>query len=176
MFGLPIGLLIRVGLALALVAALAYAYHRVAESFRDQGRAEVQAVFDAYKTEQQRRVTEIVMQQQAVAERTEAAARKQEIDRAQTFATLQAQAKSVAAGSGVRFGKPAVELFDRARDSAAVTTPGPAGKPESAVAAPADSAEEFVVAMYAWAAVCKARVTEWEHFYSDLQSTVKVTP
>ena len=174
MFGLPLGLILRIGVAIFAALFLWWVWHMVDKALEHHYADPVRAEFAAYKAEQQKKVTEIVMQQQAVAEHTEATARQKEVQREQTFAQLLADAKSVAAAGGDHaFSKPAVELFDRARDSAAGQAPGPAAKPEGAAAPPANSAEEFVVQMYQWAAICKARVAEWEIFYSELQLTIR---
>ena len=61
MFGLPLGLLVRIGITIALAVAVAYATHMVLEHFRQEGRNEIQAKWDADKIERIKRTTEIVL-------------------------------------------------------------------------------------------------------------------
>ena len=92
--------------------------------------------------------------------------------RASTFAGLADRAKSIGAHSGTSFGLDAGRLFDSARSAAGGKVAGPAAKPEAAAPPVASSAEEFVVQMYEWAAICRARVDAWQEFYAGLQASV----
>ncbi len=185
MFGLPIGLLIRVGAALALAAALAWGYHLMAEHFREQGRAELRpeiATLQASIAATQARATSLALLWAAQVDKTEDKARKTEVDRAQTFATLLAEAKRVA---GPRLSATDVELLNRARRSANGETTGPTPVPDeaaatgqyavsvAAAAANTRSTNEFIVALYAWIGECKDRVDEWHIFYFGLQQATK---
>ncbi len=173
MFGLPIGLLIRVGAALALAAALAWGYHLMAEHFREQGRAELRpeiATLQASIAATQARATSLALLWAAQVDKTEDKARKTEVDRAQTFATLLAEAKRVA---GPRLSATDVELLNRARRSANGETTGPTPVPDEAAAANTRSTNEFIVALYAWIGECKDRVDEWHIFYFGLQQATK---
>jgi hypothetical protein len=55
-----LGIGIRLLIVAAVLAALAFAVHKYNEHFRDQGRAEVQVVFDAYKVAQDKQRQEII--------------------------------------------------------------------------------------------------------------------
>jgi hypothetical protein len=56
-----IGIGIRLLIVAAFLAAFAFAVHKYNEHFRDEGRAEVQAVFDAYKVAQDKQRADIIL-------------------------------------------------------------------------------------------------------------------
>ncbi len=169
MFG--IGTWIKLGLALAVVAALAYGYHRVAEHFREEGRSELRpeiAELRASIAATQQRATALALLWSSQVDKTETASHLAESNRAQTFASLQKEAAAVPHGH-----LGGISLFDRARSAASGEATGPAPQPDQATPAPASSAEEFVVAMYAWAGECRARVMDWAEFYYRLQDATE---
>lgn len=159
--------------ALALLGALAWAKHGYDERRREEGRSELRPQIAALQgsiEDTRRRATDLALLWSSQVDKTEAASRQSEVSRAETFAALSDRARRIAAPS--RLSADAVQLSDDARRAASGQTPGPAAKPPEAAPAPASSTEIFIVQMYEWAAVCKARVSEWEQFYKSLQGAV----
>jgi hypothetical protein len=177
-FLLPI--LWRVGAALLVAFVVAAAWYKVnhwcnAACVNEKEEvvsltAEV-AERDASIATTQKRATEMAMLWSAQVDKTEAAAHQTESQRVQTFSQLRDAANSVNRGSGVRFSDAGRELFDRARSAAGGEATGPAAKPAETPPPAASSAEEFVVQLYEWAAICRARVDEWASFYAGLQQS-----
>ncbi len=167
MFGLPLGLILRIGAGLALAAALAWGYHLVAEHFREQGREELRPEITALRASiatTQERATALALLWSHQVDKTEDVARRQEKDRAQTFASLQKEAAAVPHGH-----LGGISVLDRARSAAVGTSAGPTSEPDKSTPTDSASPEEFVVSLYAWIGECKARVDEWSSFYRGLQ-------
>lgn len=172
MFGIPVWLIARAAAALAVALLVAWLYHMMAEHFREQGRAELRpevAALRASIEETQRRASALALLWSAQVDKTEAAAHQSEVNRAQTFADLQNDARRAAGAGAAHFSGVAVGLLERARSAASSETTGPSAKSAEAPA-PAPDATAWGIAMYEWAAVCTARVHEWEQFYAGLQA------
>ncbi len=168
-----IPLIVRGATALVVVAALAWGYHLVAEHFREQGRAELRpevAALRASIQQTQERATALALSWSAQVDKTEAAAHQAEVNRVQTFDVLRNRAKLAAAGGAAHFGGVAVRVFGNAANSAAGSpAPDTPAEPGKTIAADSGSAEEFVVSLYEWMSVCRARVDEWTSFYASLK-------
>lgn len=159
-------------LAIALVAALAYAKYEiwhwcntacvelkadVAE--RDVSIARTQAAADEMRARWSRQV-----------DYTEQLAKQSEAARVQEFGKLATDAKSIPAGDRAHFGGVAIGLLrDAASSAAGSSAPAAPGEPAKTTAADTGTAEEYVISLYAWIAVCKDRVDEWSSFYSSLR-------
>ena len=164
---IPYGLLLRIGLVLALAAAAAWGWHLFVNHYREQGRVEIRAEWDAEKLAQakelHRRTENAERAKQETTRKAEVLARS----RAQRFAALQAETQVVASGAGVRLPADSVGLFDRAR--AAAEASRPAGGTAEAAPAAAGSTEGYVVSLYEWAAQCLERDGLWRDFYKGVQ-------
>lgn len=159
--------------ALLLVAALAWAKHGYDERRREEGRSELRPQIVELQSSieaTRQRAADMANRWAAQVDKTEAASRQTETNRAQTFAALQDRAGRIAAPS--RLSPDAVRLSDDARSAASGQAAGPAAKPAETAPAPSRSTEEFIVSLYEWAGSCKARVSEWEQFYKGLQNEV----
>ena len=92
-------------------------------------------------------------------------ARKDESDRKKRFAELRAKAKPAPVSDGTRkLLGDAYQAAHAAEASGPSTGTAPANAPPSGL-------EEWAVDMYAWAAVCAARVGAWESWYNSLRGT-----
>jgi hypothetical protein len=156
--------------ALAIFGAYEWAYHRGVNHEHEKVVA-LQAEFDLYRAKEAAIVAGLATQWDKARQDVEAKAVELETQRGKTFAALQDRAKALAEVSRIKFSADAVRLFDDARASAAAPPSGPPAKSAETAPAPAGSAEEFVVAMYGWAAECRARVGDWETFYKGLQAS-----
>jgi len=96
----------------------------------------------------------------------EKSASEKETAIAQSFSVLQDRTR-VAGADDHSYADGTVRLYDDARASA--ESAGTAGKSPEAAPAPSSSTKEYIVALYEWAAVCKARVDEWASFYQSLR-------
>lgn len=164
------------GLALVLVSMK----HHYDESRRDEGRAEVQAKWDADKAARLKAYADMTTKWVIASGDAEKAIKERDDARAQLFQKQKAKAAALPehiAALPVPY-QSVVVLNDAIRDSAAPT--GAAA--ESGQAAPstppgADSTvgllTQWGVDMIAWADECRARVQSWSSFYSDLRSKQK---
>ncbi len=118
----------------------------------------------------QKRAADLAMLWSHQVDKTENATHIAEASRVQEFGKLATAAQSIPAGARAHFGGVAIGVFDDSRRGASGEATGSAAKPAEAAPAPASSAEEFVVSLYEWAAVCRARVDEWSQFYAGLQA------
>jgi hypothetical protein len=172
MFGLALPIILRIGGALLFAATLAYGWHRFTEHYREQGRQEIIPKLaqcqDAIAAAQER-ATQLALLWSAQVDKTEAAAKRQEVARGQTFGAIKDDARRIGTAGGVRFGADAVGVFDRARRAAEGQPAGPAAQPDKTTPPVAASSEEYIVQLYEWAAICKARVEDWQTFYRGLQ-------
>ena len=175
MFGLPVALLIRVGIILAIAAAAAWCWHVFAESMREQGREEVRAEWAADTARRVKMTTQITGlwdEQRKKAETATATldaerAARAEANRVKVAALPPAVAGAVFSGVARRL------LNDAIRDSAPPT--GTASSPEHAsTAPPVDSTvgaiTEWGVAVVDLYAACKDQVEGWQQFYSGLRA------
>jgi hypothetical protein len=126
---------------------------------------------DASIATTQKRATELAMLWSRQVDATESATHESETLRNEKFAGLRADAAH--APNPAHFGGVSVSVFDSARSAASGEAAGPAAKPAEAAPPAASSAEEFVVAMYEWAAICRSRVDEWQLFYRGLQQATE---
>jgi hypothetical protein len=126
---------------------------------------------DASIATTQKRATELAMLWSAQVDKTENAAHDAEVSRNEKFAGLRDDAAHIS--DPAHFGGVAIRLFDSARSAASGEAAGPPAKPAETAPAPASGAEEFVVQMYEWAAICRARVDEWSAFYRGLQQSTE---
>jgi hypothetical protein len=101
MFGLPIGLLIRVGGILLLSIALLWGWHKFTEHYRDEGRAEVQAKWDADKDARIKRTTEITLMLSNKLQEAMDAATKRQTTSDVAFAPVAERANRVHSGTGI---------------------------------------------------------------------------
>ena len=180
MFGLPIGLLIKVGLALALAAAIAYGVHRIAEHYRDQGRTEIQVLWDADKAERIRLTTAMTLEWDKQRQRTEKAEAQHELERRKVQDGLADRARLVAAGvNSVRVAAAVASLLDDAARSATDAAAGTAKPDAATAAAPAAAADTgtdlgtltiWVTQVLAIHAECRDRVSAWIAFYDGLRA------
>jgi hypothetical protein len=109
----------------ACVAALAYGVHRVTEHYRDQGRTEVQALWDKDKAARIKRTTEITLELMGKLTAAQDAARKQEQANEVRFASLAAQAAAVHnTVAGIRIDSDLARLLLDASSAANSARPG----------------------------------------------------
>lgn len=175
MFGIPIGLLIRIGLVLALMAALAYAYHLVAEHFRIEGRAEIQTKWDADKAERIKRTTDMTNLWDSKRQEADKAGQERDHERAQRLADAQQRAKTLPpAVAGAAFPGAAVQLLNEPTGGHPAQITRPAGPAEAT--APAAAGDSTVGAVTEWGVTvkgmyqaCLDRVAEHVAFYQSLR-------
>jgi hypothetical protein len=123
------GLIFRGVAVLAVMATLWFAWHRFTGHYEDIGRHEVQVKFDAYKVEQQKRVTDLALLWSAkVDEVAKANIRRQEATNV-AFTGLEGRTGRISSGGGVRIGGDVVSLWHDASSAANATAP--AGKRET---------------------------------------------
>ena len=122
-----IGLAIRAIAIIAALAAIAYAWHRFVEHYREQGRAEVRAEWDADKARRIALTTGIVMDAtKRFSDEYEIAQQRRAIlDR--DFSVLEAAAGSLNSGRGVSIPAAAARLRDDAARAANADRPKVAG-------------------------------------------------
>ena len=133
MFGLPIGLLVRIGITIALAVAVAYATHMVLEHFRQEGRNEIQAKWDADKAERIKRTTEIVLDYVAKEAAADDAAQKRRALLDADFAPLESRLARISPNGVLHFSSASARLLDDASraanaDRAALATIDGGGK------------------------------------------------
>ena len=151
----------------ALVAAFVLLKHGYDNEKREEGAAPVRAEFAAYRAKEAAIVAGLATQWDAKRQEAETNANAAEVERTKSFSLLQERARVLATGGGDAGGH--LRLYDDAR-AAAETAGTPAKSPEAAPA-PSSSTEEYIVSLYEWASVCKARVDEWASFYQSLRSS-----
>jgi hypothetical protein len=164
----------------AIVACFVFAaylaFERMADHYRDEGAHSRDAEVAGLKTSiatTQARATQLALLWADQVQKVEAPAIKQEETHAQEFAQLQNDARLAASHSPAHFSGISIGVFDRARSAASGAASRSPSQPQEAPAANPASAEEFVVSLYDWIGVCKARVDEWEQFYAGLQLASK---
>lgn len=171
-------------LALAVVLAVLSAKHSYDDGRRDEGRAEIQAKFDAYVTAARERATALALAWDQQRQAADAAERELDDARSQRRAAAVAQVAALppdvarapvpAAAFGV------LDAAVAASNAAAVA--GPAGQSDAPGAAPAagpanDGRDGQVGALIGWAAAvvdlydqCRAQVNGWVRFYDGLRA------
>lgn len=124
MFGIPIGLILR-GLAVfAAMATLWYAWHHFTGHYEDIGRKEVQIKFDAYKVEQQKRVTDLALLWSAKVDEMDKLTKQRQEATNVAFSGIEGRAGRVSSGPGIRVGGDVVGVWNessRAANAASVT-------------------------------------------------------
>lgn len=177
--------------AVALVAlylAVVGLKHSYDEGKRDEGRAEVQAKFDAYVTAAMERTSAITLAWDAKRIEAETAGKVADDERAKRFAESKMRAQALpAAVAAVVVPAPAVGVLQRAiDDSAAATGPARESEPAHPIAAehPDDTGAASTVGLLtAWGLevvrlydACRDQVTGWQAFYQGLQAAQEPTP
>ena len=109
-----IGLAIKAFAILALLAALAYGVHRYNEHYRDQGRAEVQAKWDADNVRRIALTTGIVMDATKRIQEADDVAATHKADRDRLFSAVEVAADSVRRGPGIRVPADVAGVLERA--------------------------------------------------------------
>ena len=152
----------------SLFALYEYEQHRCNSACESQTeRADkVTAEFAAYKEKEAAIVAGLANEWDTKRKQAEATATQLEKERAANFSALQDRARVLATGGGDAGGH--LRLYDDAR--AAAEAAGTPAKPTEASTSAASSTEEYIVALYGWAAVCKERVDAWFSFYQSLRT------
>jgi len=171
---------IAIGIAIiALVAAVGFAKHRYDEGKRMEGRAEVQALWDADRA---RNIKE--GQAQEARWKTESEARQKAEQELSDERSKRAAVAAVAARSlpdrvaRVVVPRESVRVLNDAIDAGNPgKTTGPAAKPDKAAPAAAEGADSTVGLLTQWGVGCiaayddaRAMVTGWQDFYHALQA------
>lgn len=154
---MPILLIAKLLAVAALVAALAYGVHRVTEHYRDQGRVEIQTLWDSDKAARIKRTTELTLELMGKLTAAQDAAAKQEKAANERFVTLSAQAAAVRnSAAGIRIDS------DLARLLLDATAAGNAGR-----ARPDAGAEAGAAAVPATAETAIYDESELAHYVTD---------
>lgn len=186
MFGLPIGLLLRIGLIVGLAGALLWGKHTYDEARRNEGRAEIKAQWDrdiARRTADLAQITQLWSEQR---QRAEAATNERDKLRAERFAAIAAANRNLPPSvADIRIPAAAVSLFNSAVGAANAAPSGPTDKPAAPAAAPSSSTDTGntprgatnLGVLVGWAtdaaasfAECRDQVIGWQRFYSSLQT------
>ena len=175
MFGLPVGLLIRIGAALALAAACWYAWHEFTGHYEHIGEARVQAKWDADKARAAKATADVEAERDAIKQQAEKAIQERDHERELRQADAQARARSLpAAVAGARFPGIAVRVLNDAIGDPAAPA-GAARNPPPAAAAAAENPDSTAGQLTEWGVTviqlyetCRARVTDWRDFYAAL--------
>ena len=107
-----IDLAIKAFAVLALLAALAYGVHRYNEHYRDQGRAEVQAKWDADNLRRIALTTGIVMDATKRIQEADDVAATHKADRDRLFSAVEVAADNVHRGAGIRIPADVAGVLD----------------------------------------------------------------
>jgi hypothetical protein len=172
-------LLWKVIAALAIAAALAYAWHTFVEKYREQGRVEVRAEWEA---DALRRVQALQETEAKLAAKSIEAGRaigERDNERRKRAAEAQKHAQALApAVAAVVVPAAAVGVL---RDALAASDPAPAtrspGAAQGSAAAAAAGADSTVGLLTGWGVevinlydACRSQVTGWINFYASLQA------
>lgn len=171
-------------LVLAVVLAIGAAKHSYDSARRDEGRAEVQAKFDAYVAAARERATALALAWDEQRQAADAAERELDDERTKRRAATVAEVAALPPDVA-RAPVPAVALGvldDAIAASNAAAAAGSAGQPDEApAAAPADSpvspgGDGQLGPLIGWAATvidlydqCRAQVSGWARFYAGLR-------
>lgn len=178
MLGIPLGLLIRIGAAIALAIAAAWLWHAFTGHYKDIGRAEVQAKWDADKAARNKAIADQALAWDAQRLKTEKAENERDAARTALFAALQPLPPDVA-----RQHVPAAFVGVLRDNAHAANAAGTAAQPDKAAAPtatgadPASAGESDLGLIAEWFrevalihAECRDRVSAWISFYRGLQS------
>ena len=176
MFGLPIGLLIRIGLVIAAAAAAAYLWHEFTGHYEDIGRKEVQAKWDADKVRRIALTTAQTNLWDQQRQKTEATERERDQARGEAFAAVKENHRLTAEVAATRVPGTFVGVLRAASDQA--NAAGGSGKPDPAAAPAAAGADDSTLGLLAdWYAQvaeihaeCRDRVAAWQAFYDGLRA------
>ena len=175
---IPYGLLIRVGVALALAAAAWWAWHAFTDHYREQGRVEVRAEWEQDKARRIKAVTDQTMLWDAQRQKTERAEHERDQARQAAAEAVKQRAASLPVDVA-RAPVPGafVGVLRAGRDSA--NAAGAAAEPHQAAAGSASGADESSTlgAIAEWVAEvtdilaeCRDRVAGWATFYGGLRA------
>lgn len=175
MFGLPLGLLIRIGAAIALAIAAAWLWHMFTGHYKDIGRAEVRAQWDTDKAVRNKAIADQTLLWNAQREKTETAQHERDEARAKLFAQVPTLPAAVASQR-----VPAAFVGVLRDNASAANLAGATGEPHAAAAAPAataDAEESDLGLLAGWFAdvarihaECRDRVAAWATFYRGLMA------
>lgn len=166
--------------AIVLMTVVGIAKHRYDDGKREEGRAEIQAKWDADKAERIKRTTEITNLWDSKRQEAEKNAEDRDHER-----RLRADLATVAARglppAVARIVVPhsAVSVLDRAIDAGSATQiAGPAREPAKASAPAAEGADSTVGLLTQWGVQCIAAYEEargmvvgWQDFYQSLRGS-----
>lgn len=124
------GLIFRGLAVLAVMATVWFAWHRFTGHYEDIGRHEIQVKFDAYKVEQQKRVTDLALMWSAKVDEVDKANKQRQEATNVAFSGIEGRAGRIASSGGVRIGGDLVSLWHDA--SSAANPAAPSGKRETA--------------------------------------------
>ena len=176
MFGIPIGFLIRLGIALALAAAALYAWHLFTGHYIAIGEARVQLAWDTDKAMRAKALAQAEAEGEAIRARAEAQAKEHDNERQARIAASKARLHKIppAVGADHFPGVAVGVLNDAVRDSAAPT--GAAAKPDRP-AAESPEPDSTVAEVTGWGITCVAfydacrtRVDELIDFYRSVRA------
>lgn len=176
MFGIPVGLLIRIGIALAIAAACWYAFHLFTSHYEAIGAARVQLAWDQDKARRIEQVTAQTLAWDAQRQKTEVAINER--DKARQEAATAIRKQSAALPQVVRDQSvPAafVGVLRSGRDQA--NAAGAAAEPDKAATASTAGADSSLGLIADWIAEvtdilaeCRDRVAGWSSFYAGLRA------
>lgn len=174
---IPYGLIARGIAVLAILAALAYAWHRFTEHYREQGREEVRLEWEKDKAERIAAADAMVEVWRGEVARAGKASRERDDERRKRRDEAARRAAELPPEvAGVAVPGAAVGVLNRALGDTAPAT-GSTGAPERPAAAAAAGADSTVGLLTGWGIeviamyeTCRARVTEWREFYAALQA------
>lgn len=170
MWGIPLGLLLRLAAVAALAIALLVAKHKYDSYQQDLGAARVQAAWDADKARRMAQVAEINQERVDAVARADSLARAQQEARSQSFADVRRSLPAGPADAAL-----ARRLLDDAVRAANGQAPASPGEPAGDTAAAAELTCDFgpwvrwgeqVAELYAQA---REQVVGWQAFYADLR-------
>lgn len=175
--------------ALAALSLFAYGAHKYNEHERAEGRAEVQAKFDAFKAEKEKerlaavqRATDITNLWNATRERGDKLERERDAERNQRLAAATVAAKTLPPGvAAVVVPAPAVRVLNDAIDAGNTShVAEPAGSVAKDAAPVAEGAASTVGLLTQWGVQCadlydeaRGMVEGWQRFYAGLQAAQK---
>jgi len=170
--------------ALAAAAALLlWGWHLFTEHYRDEGRAEIQAKWDADKAERLASMQEMQAKWALEKENTAEAIRERNNARAKATALAREAAKTIPEDVASQpVPSVAVGVLNDAIGNSAEAS-GPPGGTYKGVTAPPARADSTIGLLVDWGITaidmyetCRARVVEWQQFYSGLQKAQPAAP
>lgn len=183
---IPYGLLFRVGGVLALAIAAAWAWHRITEGYRDEGRAEVRAEWERDRAQRIAVTERIAGAWEAEKRRAEVATNERDKARSERFKPVSEGVRSLPAEvAGIRIPADAVGVFNAAIVAGNASPTGTAAEPATPAAAlaagsnagGATTGASSVGLLVGWVAdaaavyaECRDRVSSWEQWYAGLRA------